>query len=78
MTLIINTVSPVFQAGTSDAEIEAAATQAARHRTRMVYFWRSLILVVFLGGWQLATAMKWMDVFFFSSPLRLPSAWWSG
>lgn len=71
MTATTHTSTSVFQVGTSDAEIEAAASLAARNRTRMVYFWRSLILIVFLGGWQLATAMKWMDVFFFSNPYAI-------
>ena len=58
----------IFQPGTSDAEIEAAAAQAARRRKFAVYFWRYFILVVFLGGWELAAGLKLIDVFFFSSP----------
>ena len=63
-------ISPtaVFLPGTSDAEIEAAAAAAARRRKITVYFWRYFILVVFLGGWELAGRLKWIDVFFFSSP----------
>ena len=71
MTTLDLASTPVFQVGTSDAEIEAAAALAARNRTQWVYFWRSLILVVFLGGWELATFMKWMDAFFFSSPTAI-------
>lgn len=63
--------SVVFQAGTSDAEIEAAAKRTAQIRKWKVYFWRSAILVFFLGGWEVATRMKWMDVFFFSSPTAI-------
>ena len=59
---------PVFQPGTSDAEIEAAAAVAARRRKFDVYFWRYFILFVFLGGWELAVRFKLIDVFFFSSP----------
>ena len=59
---------PVFKPGTSDAEIEAAAATAARRRKQVVLFWRYLILVVFLGGWELATRTKIMDEFFFSRP----------
>ena len=58
----------VFQPGTSDAEIEAAAALAARNRKFAVYFWRSFSLVVFLGGWELAERFKLIDVFFYSSP----------
>ena len=60
--------APVFQPGTSDAEIEAAAALAARRRYYTVYFWRYFILVAFLGGWQLAVGFKLIDPFFFSSP----------
>ena len=59
---------PVFQPGTSDAEIEAAAALAARNRKFAVYFWRYFILFVFLGGWELAVRFKLIDPFFFSSP----------
>src|SRR5665647_1685978 len=58
----------VFQPGTSDAEIETAAALAASKRKFAVYFWRYFILVVFLGGWELATRFKLIDVFFYSSP----------
>ena len=37
--------------GTSAAEIEATAARSARRRVQTVYFWRWLILIVFLGGW---------------------------
>ncbi len=68
MTTIQNSEPPVFQPGTSDAEIEAAGARAARRRKVAVYFWRISLLVVFLGGWELAVRLKWIDVFFFSSP----------
>jgi NitT/TauT family transport system permease protein len=55
-------------AGTSSAEIEAAAARSARRRVRTVYFWRYLILVVFLGGWELLARAKVIDEFFFSRP----------
>lgn len=68
MTQDASPASPVFKPGTSDAEIEASAAQAARHRQWTVYFWRYLLLAFFLGGWELAAYAKWLDVFFFSSP----------
>jgi NitT/TauT family transport system permease protein len=55
-------------AGTSSAEIEAAAARRARRRVRTVYFWRYLILIVFLGGWELLARAKLIDEFFFSRP----------
>jgi len=54
--------------GTSAAEIEAAAARAAKRRVRTVYFWRYLILVVFLGGWEILSRTKLIDEFFFSKP----------
>lgn len=64
----LQATSPVFSPGTSDTEIEAAAARAELRRRRMVRFWQCLILVVFLGGWELATRLKILDPFFFSSP----------
>jgi NitT/TauT family transport system permease protein len=61
----------VFQPGTSDTEIEAAAARAARKRKQAVYFWRYLILVVFLGGWELLARVKLLDEFFFSRPTAI-------
>jgi NitT/TauT family transport system permease protein len=55
-------------AGTSAAEIEAAAAKSAKRRVRTVYFWRYLILFVFLGGWELLVRTKLLDEFFFSKP----------
>lgn len=55
-------------AGTSAAEIEAAAARSARRHRLTVQFWRWTILVVLLGGWEAATRTKLIDEFFFSSP----------
>jgi NitT/TauT family transport system permease protein len=71
MTNLSTPAEIVFQPGTSDAEIEAAAAAAASQRLIAVYFWRWFILVVFLVGWELATRCKLMDVFFFSSPYAI-------
>src|SRR5256885_5011505 len=54
--------------GTAAAEVEAAAVLAAKRRVRTVYFWRYLILVVFLAGWEILSRMKLIDEFFFSKP----------
>ncbi|SFI98652.1 NitT/TauT family transport system permease protein [Bosea sp. OK403] len=58
----------IFRAGTSDAEIEAAAAKASRHRKHMVLFWRWAILAAILGGWEIASRTAIIDEFFFSSP----------
>ena len=71
MTDITLSKDIVFQPGTSDAEIEAAAALAMRRRTQSVYFWRYFILVVFLGGWEVLSRTKLIDEFFFSSPTAI-------
>ncbi len=58
----------IFRPGTSDAEIEATAARAARNRRRQVLVWRYVILVAFLGGWELASRTELIDEFFFSKP----------
>jgi NitT/TauT family transport system permease protein len=65
--VILETGAPMAP-GTSASEIEAAAAAAARRRKYTVLFWRYLILVVSLGGWELLVRAKVMDEFFFSKP----------
>lgn len=58
----------IYRPGTSDAEIEAAAAQAARRRARAVLVWRTVILLGFLGGWEAASQAGLIDEFFYSKP----------
>jgi NitT/TauT family transport system permease protein len=58
-------------AGTSAAEIEAAAARRLKRRGRIVNAWRLLILVAFLGGWELLARAKLIDEFFFSRPTEI-------
>ena len=67
----LSSAPPVFRAGTSDAEIEAAAAKAAQKRKHAVSAWRWIILVGFLGGWELLSRSKIIDDFFYSSPLAI-------
>ena len=71
MTYTALSVPIVFQPGTSDAEIEAAAALAARKRKQRVYFWRYFILLLFLGGWEWLSRSKLIDEFFFSKPTAI-------
>ena len=50
--MTMSTTAAVYSAGTSDAEIEAAAALAIKKRNNLVLFLRLLILVVILGGWE--------------------------
>ncbi|WP_337267247.1 ABC transporter permease [Oryzifoliimicrobium ureilyticus] len=58
----------VFRAGTSDAEIEAAAQKTIRRRKQMVLFWQIAILVCSLALWEIASDLNWIDPFFYASP----------
>jgi NitT/TauT family transport system permease protein len=65
---IQNSGAIIYAPGTSDAEIEAAARQAAAHRKRMVVFWRLAILLVMLGAWEVTARTGIIDSFFYSYP----------
>jgi len=48
---------------------ESGIAQAAiRNRRRMIIGLRLAVLVVALGGWELAARLKWVDPFFYSMP----------
>ncbi|EJZ17312.1 ABC transporter permease [Rhizobium sp. Pop5] len=64
----METGSVVFRAGTSDAEIEAAALKSIKHRKQTVLFWQIAILIGSLGLWELSSDMLWIDPFFYASP----------
>ncbi len=52
----------------AQAEAEAAAQRLMRRRARLVTFWRIAVLVIILGGWELAARLHWIDPFFYSMP----------
>ena len=66
-------VVPVPRAG---AEAEEAAITAAGRRRSVVYAARVLTLVVVIGGWQLLTAVKVVDPFFFGQPSEIGKQLW--
>ncbi len=61
----------------TDVEIEQQAALARRRRSRTVHFWRSFILVVFLGGWELLSRTRVIDEFFFSRPTDIAARLWT-
>jgi NitT/TauT family transport system permease protein len=65
--------APTQLAGTSDAEIEAAARAAATQRRHLVIGLRLLILVALVGGWELCGQLRWIDPFFYSMPSAVAS-----
>jgi sulfonate transport system permease protein len=56
-----------------EASIAAAARRRARNRTIKVWAARALTLIVIVGGWQLFTAQKIVDPFFFGQPTGIVS-----
>ncbi len=51
-----------------DAAFEIEARTRARRRYWVIFTLRVLLLVVVLGGWELAGRLRWIDPFFFSMP----------
>ncbi|MDR8875569.1 putative aliphatic sulfonates transport permease protein SsuC [Burkholderia multivorans] len=47
---------------------ERAAQRRLRRRRTLIVTLRIAVLVVVLGGWELAARLKWIDPFFFSMP----------
>ncbi len=61
----------------SDSEVEAAAARLRVRHVRKVHFWRMAILVLALGGWELAARQHWIDEFFFSKPSDVADRLWT-
>src|SRR5271165_2442468 len=58
------------------AAMERDARIAVRRRWRLVYTLRIALLVVTLGGWEIAGRLKWIDPFFFSMPSEIANQIW--
>jgi NitT/TauT family transport system permease protein len=58
------------------AQIERASMRAIRNRWRLVYALRIAVLVVTLGGWELAGQTKLIDPFFYSMPSQIATQLW--
>jgi NitT/TauT family transport system permease protein len=56
------------QAPAAPPDVAAALTRAGRRRLLWMYAARLATLVVVIGGWQLCTALKIVDPFFFGQP----------
>lgn len=73
-TMTPSTTTPtaaVLPSSLSDAALarESEVAQAAiRGRRRMIIALRLIVLVVALGGWEIAARLKWIDPFFYSMP----------
>ena len=74
--IAIQSGSIVYPPGTSDAEIEAAARQAAASYKRKVVFWRLAILAGMLAFWEVAARTGVIDSFFYSYPSAIGLRLW--
>lgn len=74
MTPSSNPTAAVLPSSLSDAALarESEIAQAAiRGRRRMIIALRLVVLVVALGGWEIAARLKWIDPFFYSMPTMI-------
>ena len=60
--------APAVTAMGSDTSATAVAKRARRRRVFWVWFARLLFAVLVIGGWQLFTALKIVDPFFYGQP----------
>jgi NitT/TauT family transport system permease protein len=61
----------------STSEMVSAARAELRRRRILVNALRVLVLVVIIGGWELATRIGWVDPFFWGQPSRIWSQIWT-
>ncbi|MBU9264010.1 ABC transporter permease [Burkholderia multivorans] len=62
------TLPPTALPATSLEDDERAAQRRLRRRRTLIVTLRIAVLVVVLGGWEMAARLKWIDPFFFSMP----------
>ncbi|MGH2867420.1 MAG: ABC transporter permease [Solirubrobacteraceae bacterium] len=73
MSAIAHRLQRSAPAGTDEASIAASVRGQARRRRALVWLARVLTLVIVVGGWQLFTAQKIVDPFFFGQPTGIIS-----
>lgn len=59
-----------------EKSVAEAARARSRRRRLVVHVSRALTLVVLIGGWQLLTAIKVVDPFFFGQPSEIAKQLW--
>ncbi|MEB4633065.1 ABC transporter permease [Burkholderia contaminans] len=62
------TLPPTAIPATSLEDESRAAQIRLRRRRQLIIGLRIAVLVIVLGGWELAARLKWIDPFFFSQP----------
>ena len=73
MTALRSTHQTLALPASDEASIAAAARRRVRNRTFKVWAARALTFAVIVGGWQLFTAQKIVDPFFFGQPTGIVS-----
>ena len=63
-----DSIGNILTASVSDRDVELAATAASARYRRNVLIWRGAILFAFLGLWELAGRLNWIDPFFYAMP----------
>ncbi|BCG05123.1 ABC transporter permease (plasmid) [Paraburkholderia sp. PGU19] len=58
-------------------QVELEAQTKLRRRQTLVYALRIAVMVVTLGGWELAGRVGWIDPFFFSMPSMIAGQIWT-
>jgi len=58
-------------------QVELEAQVKLRRRQTLVYALRVAVMVVTLGGWELAGRVGWIDPFFFSMPSMIANQIWT-
>ncbi|MBR8074060.1 MULTISPECIES: ABC transporter permease [Burkholderia] len=62
------TLPPTALPATTLEDESRAAQTRLRRRRQLIIGLRIAVLVIVLGGWELAARLKWIDPFFFSQP----------
>ncbi|WP_416352157.1 ABC transporter permease [Variovorax sp. LG9.2] len=66
--LVLPAALPAMLSDEALARESEAAQRRIRQRRSMIIGLRVLVLVIVLGGWELAARNKWIDPFFYSMP----------
>ncbi len=65
------TLPPTALTAPSLEDESRAAQTRLRRRRQLIIGLRIAVLVIVLGGWELAARLKWIDPFFFSQPMLI-------
>jgi NitT/TauT family transport system permease protein len=61
----------------AETDTNAAGLKRIRQRRMLVQSLRIALLLVMLGGWEIAGRLKWIDPFFFAMPSQIADQTWT-